>query len=183
MQRLTGAYSLALLTPTHLIAVRDPMGIRPLCLGRLPGRQPVNDGSAHSANKGEPISAHSPPHPAGQWRLGDRLRVVRPHDHRRPVHPRHRAGRDRHHRRRRPHLLQRPRQRRSGTVRLRVHLLRPPRQRHRRPLPLPVPPGDGTPACTRAPRRSRHRDRRARLRHPRRHWLRRSNQASPTPRA
>ncbi len=37
MLRLTGAYSLALLTPTHLMAVRDPMGIRPLCLGRLPG--------------------------------------------------------------------------------------------------------------------------------------------------
>jgi amidophosphoribosyltransferase len=37
MARLTGAYSLALLTPTHLMAVRDPMGIRPLCLGKLPG--------------------------------------------------------------------------------------------------------------------------------------------------
>src|SRR5215210_7073433 len=36
MSRLTGAYSLVLLTPTHLIAVRDPMGIRPLCLGKLP---------------------------------------------------------------------------------------------------------------------------------------------------
>ena len=35
MSRLTGAYSLALLTPTHLIAVRDPMAIRPLCLGKL----------------------------------------------------------------------------------------------------------------------------------------------------
>src|SRR5439155_18420597 len=38
MARLTGAYSLTMLTPTHLIAIRDPMGIRPLCLGRLPGR-------------------------------------------------------------------------------------------------------------------------------------------------
>lgn len=37
MSRLTGAYSLVLLTPTHLIAIRDPMGIRPLCIGRLPG--------------------------------------------------------------------------------------------------------------------------------------------------
>jgi amidophosphoribosyltransferase len=36
MARLTGAYSLTLLTPTQLIAVRDPMGIRPLCMGRLP---------------------------------------------------------------------------------------------------------------------------------------------------
>jgi amidophosphoribosyltransferase len=30
-----GAYSLLLLTPRELIAVRDPYGIRPLCLGRL----------------------------------------------------------------------------------------------------------------------------------------------------
>lgn len=37
MSRLTGAYSLVLLTPNHLMAVRDPMAIRPLCLGRLPG--------------------------------------------------------------------------------------------------------------------------------------------------
>ena len=37
MQRLTGAYSLVLLSTTHLIAVRDPLGIRPLCLGKLPG--------------------------------------------------------------------------------------------------------------------------------------------------
>ncbi len=37
MSRLTGAYSLVLLSPTHLMAVRDPMGIRPLCLGKLPG--------------------------------------------------------------------------------------------------------------------------------------------------
>lgn len=36
MSRLTGAYSLALLTPTHLLAIRDPMAIRPLCIGRLP---------------------------------------------------------------------------------------------------------------------------------------------------
>jgi amidophosphoribosyltransferase len=30
-----GAYSLLCLTPNSLIAVRDPMGIRPLCLGRM----------------------------------------------------------------------------------------------------------------------------------------------------
>ncbi|MFL5734992.1 MAG: amidophosphoribosyltransferase [Chloroflexia bacterium] len=45
MARLTGAYSLVLLSPTHLIAVRDPMGIRPLCLGKLPG----SEGSRQSA--------------------------------------------------------------------------------------------------------------------------------------
>ncbi|HUS14134.1 MAG TPA: amidophosphoribosyltransferase [Chloroflexia bacterium] len=35
MPRLEGAYCLTLLTPTALYAVRDPFGIRPLCLGRL----------------------------------------------------------------------------------------------------------------------------------------------------
>jgi amidophosphoribosyltransferase len=60
MARLTGAYSLVLLTPKHLIAVRDPMGIRPLCLGRLPGHAPTTEGSI---GKGEPIARnplHSP---------------------------------------------------------------------------------------------------------------------------
>jgi len=37
MPRLQGAYSLTLLTPRALYAVRDPFGIRPLCLGRLAG--------------------------------------------------------------------------------------------------------------------------------------------------
>ena len=36
MQRMEGAFSLTLLTPELLIAARDPLGIRPLCLGRLP---------------------------------------------------------------------------------------------------------------------------------------------------
>ncbi|MPZ24014.1 MAG: amidophosphoribosyltransferase [Dehalococcoidia bacterium] len=35
MKRLEGAYSLAVLTPDSLMAARDPMGVRPLCLGRL----------------------------------------------------------------------------------------------------------------------------------------------------
>ena len=34
MRRLEGAYSLVGLTPDALIAARDPLGIRPLCLGR-----------------------------------------------------------------------------------------------------------------------------------------------------
>ncbi|HZT42014.1 MAG TPA: amidophosphoribosyltransferase [Chthonomonadaceae bacterium] len=37
MQRLEGAYSLVILTPDKLIGVRDPYGIRPLCLGRING--------------------------------------------------------------------------------------------------------------------------------------------------
>ncbi len=37
MPRLQGAFSLVLLTRDSLIGVRDPLGIRPLCLGRLNG--------------------------------------------------------------------------------------------------------------------------------------------------
>lgn len=36
MYRLDGAYSLVLMSPTKLIAVRDPHGFRPLCYGTLP---------------------------------------------------------------------------------------------------------------------------------------------------
>lgn len=34
MNRLTGAYSCVVMTATKLIAFRDPMGFRPLCLGK-----------------------------------------------------------------------------------------------------------------------------------------------------
>ena len=37
MRRLEGAYSLVLMTKDTLIAIRDPMGVRPLCIGRLDG--------------------------------------------------------------------------------------------------------------------------------------------------
>ena len=37
MRRVQGAYSLVVLTPHELMAARDPMGNRPLCLGRLDG--------------------------------------------------------------------------------------------------------------------------------------------------
>jgi amidophosphoribosyltransferase len=35
MRRLQGAYSLALITQNELFAVRDPLGVRPLCLGKV----------------------------------------------------------------------------------------------------------------------------------------------------
>lgn len=35
MTRMIGAYSLAVLTKDSLLAVRDPLGVRPLCLGRI----------------------------------------------------------------------------------------------------------------------------------------------------
>jgi amidophosphoribosyltransferase len=37
MRRLQGAYSLVILTKDKLIGVRDPMGVRPLCLGTIDG--------------------------------------------------------------------------------------------------------------------------------------------------
>jgi amidophosphoribosyltransferase len=37
MHRLQGAYSLVLLTNDHLFGVRDPFGVRPLCLGLING--------------------------------------------------------------------------------------------------------------------------------------------------
>lgn len=39
LTQVQGAYSLLCLTETSMIAVRDPLGIRPLCIGRLPGRE------------------------------------------------------------------------------------------------------------------------------------------------
>ncbi len=35
MHRMQGAYSLGILAPDRIIAVRDPHGVRPLCIGRL----------------------------------------------------------------------------------------------------------------------------------------------------
>ena len=37
MRRLRGAYSLTVLLPDSLLAMRDPLGVRPLCLGKLNG--------------------------------------------------------------------------------------------------------------------------------------------------
>ncbi len=35
LQKISGAYSLLVITPNELIAARDPLGIRPFCLGQL----------------------------------------------------------------------------------------------------------------------------------------------------
>lgn len=37
MHRLQGAYSLTIITNNHLFGVRDPLGVRPLCLGAING--------------------------------------------------------------------------------------------------------------------------------------------------
>jgi amidophosphoribosyltransferase len=42
LTQVKGAYSLVFLTEEAMIAVRDPMGIRPLVLGRLPGSEQPN---------------------------------------------------------------------------------------------------------------------------------------------
>ena len=39
MRRANGAYSLAVLTKEAIFGVRDPLGIRPLCIGKLPTRE------------------------------------------------------------------------------------------------------------------------------------------------
>ncbi|MEG0768019.1 MAG: amidophosphoribosyltransferase, partial [Clostridia bacterium] len=35
MERIDGAYSIVLMSPTKVVAARDPMGFRPLCIGQL----------------------------------------------------------------------------------------------------------------------------------------------------
>lgn len=42
MHEIKGAYSLVLMTPDRLFGVRDPKGIRPLCLGSIPGADSGN---------------------------------------------------------------------------------------------------------------------------------------------
>ena len=37
MRRLQGAYSLVIMTKDALIGARDPLGVRPLCIGKLNG--------------------------------------------------------------------------------------------------------------------------------------------------
>ena len=51
MRRLKGAYSLTVLTKNELIAIRDPLGVRPLCLGRLTVRNESDgaQGDSHSS--------------------------------------------------------------------------------------------------------------------------------------
>jgi amidophosphoribosyltransferase len=52
MRRLKGAYSLVIMTKDKLIAVRDPLGIRPLCLGTLNGGWVVASETAALDNLG-----------------------------------------------------------------------------------------------------------------------------------
>ena len=52
MPRMIGAFSLTILTTDRLLAVRDPRGVRPLCLGRLAGHWVVASESCALATIG-----------------------------------------------------------------------------------------------------------------------------------
>ena len=100
MDYLKGAYSLAIMSPRKLIAARDPMGFRPLCIGE------TADGWA-IASESCALDA-----------IGAKfLRDVEPGEIVTHLPRRHRV---------RPQPLRRE----DGRVRLRVHLLRAPRLRH-----------------------------------------------------
>ena len=56
MPSLLGAYSLVILTPTELIAVRDPHGVRPLTIGRVHGHWMIaSETCAIETVGGEPV--------------------------------------------------------------------------------------------------------------------------------
>jgi amidophosphoribosyltransferase len=50
LTRVKGAYSLLFMTEESLVAVRDPMGIRPLCLGIFPGSYEKGGGGGRDAH-------------------------------------------------------------------------------------------------------------------------------------
>ncbi len=50
LTQVEGAFSLICLTDQTLVAVRDPLGIRPLCLGLLPGPNPCHVVSSESSS-------------------------------------------------------------------------------------------------------------------------------------
>lgn len=55
MRRLEGAYSVVMMTRDRLFAMRDPMGVRPLCLGRLNGGWVVASESCALEHLGVPM--------------------------------------------------------------------------------------------------------------------------------
>ncbi len=55
MRRLEGAYSVVMMTRDRLYAMRDPMGVRPLCLGRLDGGWVVASESCALEHLGVPM--------------------------------------------------------------------------------------------------------------------------------
>ena len=61
MTAIAGAYCLIALTPDSLITMRDPYGIRPLCIGRMNGNGAGNDVNfAHPGPLNEPRTFCAP---------------------------------------------------------------------------------------------------------------------------
>lgn len=69
MRRVIGSYSLVILVDNTLIAVRDPLGIKPLCLGE------IRDGNEEGIGEGYVIASESP---AIDTLDGNFIRDVRP---------------------------------------------------------------------------------------------------------
>lgn len=61
MRRLEGAYSVVMMTKDRLFAMRDPMGVRPLCLGRLDGGWVVASESCALEHLGVPMEREIQP--------------------------------------------------------------------------------------------------------------------------
>ena len=61
MRRIEGAYSVVMMTKDRLFAMRDPMGVRPLCLGRLDGGWVVASESCALEHLGVPMEREIQP--------------------------------------------------------------------------------------------------------------------------
>ncbi len=120
MPQLEGAYSLVLLTPTQLIGVRDPNGVRPLSIGRLQNHWVIASETCALETVGAVPERDVAP-ARSCLSLGRRTRQ----------------------RGRQPPVLHRAALDALGGVPLRVHLLRPPRQHHPRPVALSRAPAHG----------------------------------------
>ena len=70
LHQVEGAYSLVFLSPDELVAVRDPYGFRPLCLGKLDGRVRHRFGAARVSTDRRRV------HPGHQARGDGRHRRV-----------------------------------------------------------------------------------------------------------
>ena len=107
LRRVEGAFSVVAMTRTKLIGVRDPLGVRPLVLGRI-----GDDG----------------------WALSSETCGAR--HHRRRFRPRDRTRRDGGDRGRQGGKHPPLRAREVALLHLRARLFQPPRQHHRRPVGL-----------------------------------------------
>ena len=158
LRQVKGSYSLVFLTADTMIAARDPVGFRPLILGRFPRAD--NSESYVVASETCVLDLIE----------AEYVREVEPgevlvfsHGGMESLHPFPKAP--------------------PAPLHLRVHLLFPARQQRLRPQRLPVPQGAGPPACPGKPRGRGPGDPGARLRRARRPRLRRTVPHPAGPRA